>query len=217
MREPLEIIDISQPVSERTACFPGDVPFSREVTASYADSGVMNLTRFTMSPHVGTHADAPVHVHGELSDEEPGVGDISLSPFIGPCVVVDISPTTASIETDEVLARLADYAAFPKRILFKSSPAIRYDVFEAEYASFSTALVERLAEQGVVLMGIDTPSVDPVDSKTLDTHHALIRHGMAWLENLDLTRAAPGEYFLSALPLRFTQLEASPVRAVLMR
>ena len=60
MYDRYRIIDISQPISSRAACFPGDTPFSRQVTVSYQDS-VVNLTAITMSPHVGTHADAPVH------------------------------------------------------------------------------------------------------------------------------------------------------------
>ena len=71
-------------------------------------------------------------------------------------------------------------------------------------------------------MGLDTPSVDAVDSKTLETHHQLLAQGMAWLENLDLThvplsQGLSSEFFLVALPLKLMELEASPVRAVLLR
>ncbi|MFS6849007.1 hypothetical protein ABMY57_24505, partial [Escherichia coli] len=43
-----------------------------------------------------------------------------------------------------------------------------------------------LAERGVRLVGIDTPSLDPQHSKTLDAHHAVGRHGMAILEGVVL-------------------------------
>lgn len=215
MLPPYQIIDISQPISEETACFPGDVPFSHEVTVSYAISQVMNLTQFTMSPHVGTHADAPVHVRGALAVDEEKIGQASLEPYIGPAAVVDVSPCTRAIEWDDVSTQLQAFSAFPQRILFRTRKC-RYDQFENDYAWFSTHLIERLGEQNVKLVGLDTPSVDHIDSKTLETHHALLAANMSWLENLSLDQAPKGEYFLFAPPLKLMSLEASPVRAVLL-
>ncbi len=211
-----QIWDISQPVNSRTAGFPGDVAFSKSLTQTLAESGNINLTAFTMSPHVGTHADAAVHVQGELT--ENGIGQEALWPFIGPCWVCSLAPLTRPIMVADVIPHLAALeGALPSRILFRTAKTIRVDVFENAYASFSVELVDYLAARGVVLMGIDTPSVDPVDAKVLTTHHALVAHDMRWLENLDLTQIASGGYYLSALPLKLTELEASPVRAVLLR
>jgi arylformamidase len=67
----------------------------------------------------------------------------------------------------------------------------------------------------VKLVGLDTPSMDPFDSKTMDAHHALLGAGVAILENLSLAHVEPAEYELIALPLRWPGLDASPVRAVL--
>lgn len=212
-----QIWDISQVVNSSTAHFPGDVPFSKNLTMSHADSGFMNLTSYTMSPHVGTHADSPVHVRGELSNN--GIGNEALWPYIGPCWVFDVAPLARSITPEDIAEQLAQLegSALPSRVLFRTANRIRVDTFEKEYASFSPALVEQMAAQNVTLMGIDTPSVDPVESKTLSAHHVLVDNDMRWLENLDLTSIAPGGYFLSALPLKMTELEASPVRAVLLR
>lgn len=222
MKAPFEIIDISQPISRKTACFPGDVPFSREITVNYQESSVMNLGAFTMSPHVGTHADAPVHIHGDMDNEKESVGALSLSPFIGPCAVVDVSPWHAAIGWEQVWGHIALLDPLPPRILFKTQPQVRYDVFEKQYAWFGADLVQALAERGVVLMGLDTPSVDAVDSKTLETHHAMLAAGMCWLENLDLSQVPfqsgkPEEAFLVAPPLKLMEMEASPVRAVLLK
>ncbi len=223
MLDHFDIIDISQPVSAATAVFPGDVPFSREVTINYQDSNILNLCAFTMSPHVGTHADAPLHIQGDLNQSGGTVGTLPLSPYIGSVAVVDVSPCVQAITWCDVQAQLEKLPAFPKRILFKTAKKIRTDVFEKEYAWFDSGLIAELFKRGVVLVGLDTPSVDHVDSKTLETHHALLDAGMAWLENLDLT-AVPVAHsgvsdslFLVALPLKFMELEASPVRAVLLR
>lgn len=185
----------------------------------------MNLSAFTMSPHIGTHADAPIHIQGNMAD--PGrhgetVGQMPLSPFIGPAMVLDVSPWDDAITWRQAETLLAELPEFPKRILFKTQQMIQHQVFEDRYAWFSPELIRNLAERGVVLVGIDTPSVDNVDSKSLETHHALLESGMCWLENLDLTIVAShpsnnNPYFLVALPLKLMELEASPVRAVLLK
>jgi arylformamidase len=211
----VKIIDISQPVSSTTACFPGDTPFSRKVTLSLQEQHSVNLTSLTMSPHVGTHADSPSHIEGDMAGALGMVGTLALEPFAGRAMVIDLSPLQGAIEPSCVEEKLKSLPSMPQRLLFKTCRSIRYDIFEDSYAFFSVQLIETVARLGVRLVGIDTPSVDHIDSKDLKTHHALIAHKMSWLENLDLTNADAGEYFLVALPLKFMELEASPVRAVL--
>ena len=195
----------------------------------------MNLTAMTMSPHVGTHADAPVHVRGTMSGalgealspkaprdraqiegDDEAIGTVALDPFVGPVTVIDLSPHRGAIEIDHVADFLASRAHPPQRVVFKTIHRIRYHIFENAYAHLTVELVDKLADIGVKLVGIDAPSVDHVDSKTLAVHHRLLARKMAWLENLDLTNSQARDYFLIALPLKFMQLEASPVRAVLL-
>lgn len=210
----MNIIDISQPIEKRTACFPGDTPFDFSIKASYAQNDSFNLTTFTMSPHVGTHADAPSHVSGELSSKT-GAGTLPLAPFIGPCLVVDLSSHDKEISL-EIFKKALNKRKILPRVLLKTSPNPRFDVFEKRYAYLSLNLVTFLDEHHVKLIGIDTPSVDSIDSKTLEIHHTLITKGIYWLENLDLSHAKEEEYFLSALPLKLMHLEAAPVRAILL-
>ncbi|MBZ0188721.1 MAG: cyclase family protein, partial [Candidatus Obscuribacterales bacterium] len=157
------------------------------------------------------------HIEGDLDSGLGCVGSMSLDPFIGPVKVIDISPCQSEISKEQYLSALDKDSAAGKRILFKTCHYIRYEVFEDEYAYLSVELVESLSEKGVVLVGLDTPSVDHVRSKSLDAHHALMANGLVWLENLDLTEVVPGDYTLIALPLKLLELEASPVRAVLLK
>ena len=220
-----QLIDISQPVDHKTASFPGDVKFSKTVTMTVAKSKIINLTAITMSPHVGTHADAPVHITGELPpanmhEHATTVGQLPLEPYIGPCVVVDVTGESLHINgvTPEMIEpKLSGYKQFPQRLLLRTQSTVRYDVFEKTYAWISFELAEYLGQKGILLVGLDTPSVDPVDSKSLKTHHTLMGHGIHWLENLDLTHAPEGKYFLMAQPLKLMEAEASPVRAVLLK
>lgn len=216
LNESYKIIDISQPVNSKSACFPGDVPFSKNSTLTYKDSGIVNLTAFTMSPHVGTHADAPNHMKGELMDAGGTAGELPLNYFIGPVTVIDLAPHKTGIEPDDIFKFIERGKKFPERILFKTRHQIRYDKFEDDYSYISCELAEVLSEQSVKLIGLDTPSVDHVDSKTLSAHGILLKGGLVWLENLDLSKVDAGNYQLIALPLRMEELEASPVRAVLL-
>lgn len=213
LSRPFRIVDISQPIKNDTACFPGDTPFSREVTVSYESSSVINLTALKMSPHVGTHVDAPVHVRGSMNGEHETAGTMPLDAFIGPAEVIDIAPFVGAIKPEHIEPHLKTEAT---RLLIRTSHQIRYHVFEDNYSFLSTELVEWLSARGTRLVGLDSPSVDHVESKTLCAHHSLLARDIFWLENLDLTAAACGEYFLVAAPLKFMELEASPVRALLL-
>ncbi len=211
------IIDISQPVSSSTACFPGDTPFSRQVTLRLEEGATVNLTSFTMSPHVGTHADAPSHIQGRMDDTQGMASGMPLLPYIGPCAVIDVSPLGEGITKQHFEKAAEQFKDMPPRVVFKTQKNLRYDVWEGTYAHFTVELIETLSARGIIMAGLDTPSVDHVDSKNLEVHHALNKAGFSWLENLDLTQAEQGIYFLSAAPLKLTELEASPVRAVLIK
>jgi arylformamidase len=95
---------------------------------------------------------------------------------------------------------------------YRKAPVQRWD---AGFAAVEPATIELLAEHGVRLVGIDTPSLDPQQSKTMDAHQAVRACRMAILEGVVLDAVAAGDYELIALPLRLAGLDASPVRAVL--
>ena len=86
-----------------------------------------------------------------------------------------------------------------------------------DFAAFDPATIDWLADRGVVLVGLDTASVDPARSTTLDSHQRLCARDLRVLENLVLDAVDAGDYELIALPLRLIGCDASPVRAVLRR
>ena len=89
------------------------------------------------------------------------------------------------------------------------------ELFPEDFGALAPQLVTWLHRQGVRLVGIDTPSVDPFSSKELPAHRTFLRHDMAILEGLVLKDVPEGVYELIALPLRLVGFDASPVRAVL--
>lgn len=200
------ILDISQPVNARTGAWPGDTPFSAEFTWDMALGASCNVSRITTSPHNGTHADAPLHfLRGGV-----GIGEVALDAYLGPCVVID-GPRQGLLEPGHFDG--IDLASTP-RILVRTREDQGTE-FRKDFVSLSPAAARWLADNGARLIGLDTPSMDPFESKTMDAHHALLAAPVAILENLVLAHVTPGVYELIALPLRWTGLDASPVRAVL--
>ncbi|HYD53051.1 MAG TPA: cyclase family protein [Gemmatimonadaceae bacterium] len=202
------MIDISILVRPGTPEWPGDTPYSCGWTWSMAAGASVNVSAVTTSPHVGTHADAPLHVR----DGWPGSEALALDAFVGPALVLGIEGARGAIE----LAALAEHIpAGTERLLLRTGHSIAGGRFPDEWPALSAACATALAARGLRLLGVDCPSVDERESKALDTHQALFSAGAHVLENLDLRGVPDGPYQLLALPLRLHGLDAAPVRAVL--
>ena len=199
--------DITPIVSVETPAIPGDTTFSQQWTARIGPGCPVNLSAITMSPHLGAHADAPLH----YGIDAPAIADVPLEPYLGPCRVIhaiDCGP----LVMPEHLAHAS--TGLPPRVLVRTCRKAP-TTWSSAFTVFAPETIAWLAGLGVRLVGIDAQSVDPADSKTLDSHRQLLVHGMRVLENLVLDNVAAGDYELIALPLRLAGLDASPVRAVL--
>jgi arylformamidase len=203
------VVDISMMLSPGTPVWPGDTPFSCLWTWEMSAGSSVNVSAITSSPHAGTHADTPLHVTRDGAASE----SLPLGSFRGAAVVVDVSDIEDEIEIDDVDGRTD--GAPVTRLLLKTGRSIGTGVFPKRWPRLSVSCANELVQRGVVLMGTDCPSVDDIDSKTLEVHHALLDHGVCVLENLDLREVSAGEYALDALPMKFAGLDAAPVRAVL--
>jgi arylformamidase len=200
------IWDISPFISPDTPTFPGDTAYSQRWVAQIGPASPVNVSAITMSPHVGAHADAPLH----YGDAE-AIGSIALDPFLGRCRVVHAIDRGALITPAHLSHATGD---LPPRVLVRT--CVRAPTrWPSAFSAFAPQTIGWLAGLGVRLVGIDSPSVDPADSKTLDSHQQLLAHDMRVLENLVLDDVGPGDYELIALPLKLMLADASPVRAVL--
>jgi arylformamidase len=169
----------------------------------------VNVSSFTASPHVGTHADAPLHVREGWS----GSHELSLDAFYGPAIVVDVSSLEKEISIDD-LERIQSLP-FVERLLLRTGRTIATGAFPEDWPTLSESCVRTLLGRGLKLLGVDTPSVDQRESKNLPVHNMLFQGNAAILENLDLRRVSPTMYELIAFPLKLMALDAAPVRAVL--
>ena len=204
------IIDISQTLAPGMARFPGDAAYDENWTFRIGPKCPVNVSRVAFSVHCGTHADAPLHYDGAGK----AAAALDLEPYLGPCRVIDARKDGPLCEPSHIAAALENA---PPRILLRLMDQLDPKIWPTGFRALSPATVELLAAKGVKLVGIDTPSVDPETSKTLDAHHACRRADMRILENLVLSPVEPGDDELMALPLKFINLDASPVRAVLRR
>ena len=202
--------DISPPVGPGAPVFPGDAEYEQQWAWSIGPQCPVNVSTLRLSPHTGAHADAPLHYH-------PGgasIGAVALDPYLGPCRVIHAIGRGPLLQWCDLVHAIDGRSPLPPRVLVRTY-AQAPDRWDPNLAAFDPRTIEALADRGVRLVGIDTASIDPADSKDLPSHHAVLRRDLRVLENLVLDQIPEGDYELIALPLKLVAADASPVRAVL--
>jgi arylformamidase len=180
---------------------------SREVLCDLRKGDGITLSTVRATVHLGAHADAPSHYGADA----PTIDERNLDYYVGPCQVVHVAVPRNTRITPEMLPG----SIRAERVLLATGTFPDPEHFNTDFASLSPELVRRLHEQGVKLIGIDTPSVDLFDSKGLPSHQMFLRLDMAILEGLVLKDVPEGLYELIALPLKLVGFDSSPVRAIL--
>ena len=202
-----QLWDISPAIQTGIPVWPGDSAYVAETTWQIADGCPVKVSKITMSTHTGAHCDAPSHydVDGKSIDE------VNLDTYIGACRVIHCIGA-AQVLPEHIAPHLQQR---PPRVLFRTYQTAPLKQWDSHFPSVSAAAIDVLAAHGVRLIGIDSPSLDPEQSKTLDAHLCVKKHQMAILEGIVLDDVVEGDYELICLPLKLAGLDASPVRAVL--
>ena len=202
------IWDISQRLGSKTPLWPGEPALRLDRNASISEECPVNVGAIFFPLHAGTHADAPLH----YSNGGVASADSPLDAYIGRCVVVDARGSGARVEVEH-----CDWTAIEgaERVLFRTYDSFPHDAWKEDFAAIAPDVIARLRDAGAKLIGTDTPSLDPQNSKTMDAHHEILAGDMRILEGLVLDDVPAGEYELIALPLAIEGADASPVRAIL--
>ncbi|MBY0548179.1 MAG: hypothetical protein K2W95_12870 [Candidatus Obscuribacterales bacterium] len=150
----------------------------------------------------------------------------TLEPFVGPCAVVKLFGDDASLISEQEATDALDYISGewkrlktqyggnvqqPVRVLFRTRRT--GDTSEGRY--FSPEAITKLLESDIILTGVDTPSLSPLDApgEALKRFQTAQR---ACLINLNLFDAEQGIlYNLLAPPLLVPNEPLVPVRALL--
>jgi len=200
-------VDVSRPLRDGIPVWPGDRPFHLRIRH---ESGMV-ISSIETTCHVGTHVDAPLHV----MEGGAALEDIPLERFLGTVEVVDAPAEGPGIRVGD----LPDgWTPGAPRVFFRTgSCPVEAQVFPAGFPGLDVELVGFLVEAGVFLVGIDTPSVDPVEGGELAAHLALARAGVTWIEGLELSGVGAGLHEMVGLPLPLRGAEAAPLRVLLRR
>lgn len=208
-----DLYDISPPLTPDTAVFPGDMGLRRKVASRIEDGAPVTLSSLCATVHLGAHVDAPSH----YTAGGAGIDQTPLEQLLGPCRLVHLPECERVIRPAALIDALEDCPDLPSRILIATGSFPDATRWTNEFCALASATMDWLAAEGVTTVGIDTPSIDPADSKDLPAHAAARRNGITILEGLVLGGIPAGDYELIALPLRLVGFDGSPVRAVLRR
>ncbi len=199
--------DITPTVTPDLKVWPGDTPPSREVLLDMKTGANITLSTLHASVHLGAHADAPNH----YGTHAPSIETRPLEPYLGPCQVMTVAAKRGvRIGIDDLPAPID-----APRVLLHTGTFPDPETWNEDFAALEPDLVDHAHERGVILLGLDTPSVDLFHSTELPAHQRFLAHDMAILEGVVLTDVPDGMFELIALPLKLAGFDASPVRAVL--
>ncbi|MEB7724106.1 cyclase family protein [Mammaliicoccus fleurettii] len=201
-------IDITQPLTNDIANWPGDEPFRFELSATKEETRSVNIGCISTSTHIGTHMDAPFH----FDNDGIKIHEIDVNRLIGEATLVEV--IGEALITREILEGFDIKGTI---IMIKTKSQAHADVFPDTVPVLTEEAIAYLSSIGIKVFGIDVPSVDDIDSKTLDNHHAFNRYDIINIENLLLEDVTQGYYDFIGLPLNIVGADGSPIRATIAK
>lgn len=197
--------DVTIPMEPGMTVWPGDPEFEFTPVARVADGAGANVSRLSMSTHIGTHVDAPWHF------EENGkrLHEVDSAIFFGKALVLDI-PNVDLVTADH----LGD-TPLPPRVLIKTRNSIWpvNESFRKDFVALAPDAADRLVSDGVKLIGVDYYSVAPFKQPGQPTHHILLKNDVLVIEGLRLAEFDSGMYWFTVLPLALVGADGAPCRA----
>lgn len=206
-----EIFDISLTLGEETGATPVG-PFEFCQHEMKIGSDVFFGSEIHVFAHEGTHVDSPCH----LSPFKKTVDQYPLDRFVIPATVVEIEDKEVIREEELHNVDLRKGEA----LLFKTENSrcgrsLNKEV-EGNFVYLSLGALEYALEKGITLLGFDYGVMEP-SPEVASVHHRCFENDTIILEGLNLANVDAGSYILVALPLKIKGIEASPVRAVLLK
>lgn len=191
----MRIIDISRDLFEAEV-YPGDPEPRLQRVQRMEEGDDCNLAALYFCLHNGTHIDAPRH----FIEDGMTAQELDLNRFIGECLVLEAPE--GPINGDFIDENVPEDC---ERLIIKANGK----------AYFSQSGAFAAASMNLKLVGTDSNSVGTHGAQ-IAPHRAFLGADIPLLEGLDLENVTPGKYFLVALPMKFSGVEATPTRAILI-
>ncbi len=207
----MKVVDLTHIINEDTPVFPGTEKPKLEKVCTMEKDHFREML-ITMYSHTGTHMDAPGHmlVDGIFLD------DFEVSKFFGKAVIIDCRNIKKDI-TKENLEKYKDKLDTVDFVLLNTGWDKKWgsDDYFLDFPALTKEAAEYLMEFELKGVGVDSISIDLFTSKTFEVHKTILSNNLVIIENLtNLDKLLDKEFTLSVLPLKLSQADGSPVRAV---
>ena len=210
----MKIYDITVPISAETPIYKGDPGVEISSFKSIGEGSSANVSQISMGMHTATHVDAPNH----FIDGAKRVHELDPEKLVGPCKVIEVQTDVVAIEPEHV-GELGGAC----RVLFKTRNsqfwATPEDGFRTDFTYITPATAKLLADNDVVLVGIDYLSIEKSGSPGHPVHVTLLEKEIVILEGIDLREVPPGDYGLICMPHKYIggSGDGAPARTMLVR
>jgi arylformamidase len=176
------------------------------------------VTQLAMSGHAGTHVEAPLHaVAGGAS-----IGELPVTQFFGQAAILDLSHLPSAEPIDlTCLQAAADKAGGVRNgdivfLRFDWDRRVEHRGGPPDYPPYPTQeALQWLVDQGVKLVGIDSPGLEVRGNRALPNHHTLLDRGVPLIESLvNLEALRKSRVFVFAVPVPAYGADAIPLRVL---
>ncbi len=211
----VEPIDLTLEISNKMSSFPGS-PSPQFISWADKKSDGYNLELLFFSSHTGTHLDAPYH----FVEKGLQIDKIPLNKLITNALVCRVKKGPSQLITrKDIIDFETRNGAISRNLALVFETGWSKNITKNDYFTknpgLSVAAAKYLLEKKIILVGIDSPSIDMGKDSKFSVHHILLKRGVLILENLYNLDKIPRSYFkLIVLPLKLKGATGSPVRAV---
>ena len=205
------LVDLTHTISEDMPVYPGDNSPRINGLFNHNFDGFQEL-ELVLSTHSGTHIDVPLH----FFKGKDSIASLALNSFFGKAMVINCLELKDEIP-QSLLERNQNRLADTDFVLFNTGCDQWWgnEKYFNNFPVLSEDAAEYLLSFEIKGIGFDTPSADPVTSEHFLIHNLILKNNLIIIENLTGLSDLPVEgFYFSCFPLKITNGDGSPVRAV---
>jgi len=209
----MKVIDLTHLMENEMPAYPGEESPVFEFKNTHEQSGYQ-VIRFTSLTHSGTHLDTPAHFFagGQTIDK------MEVENFAGKGLLIDCADfgENAEIQAEQLMHYKNDLQQADFALIYTGWDKFwKTKQYYRDFPVLSPEAAEFLAGFNLKGIGLDVPSIDPVNSADYFNHNLILGKGIIIIENLANLHLLKGlDFYFAAFPLKIKDGDGSPVRAV---